>query len=87
MIINYDLEFFIYEQLPDLTKRVNDEFNLMAVVCWISYDVKTRRIYLFVPSEVILTFYDNVDETVFQVKFSMVYNQKRLFKCHSLVLP
>jgi hypothetical protein len=62
--INYVIEFFIYEQLHDLIKRVNDDFNLMQVVCSISYDVITRRIYLFVPHEVIFTFHDNVDVTL-----------------------
>jgi hypothetical protein len=36
LIIDYKKEFYIYESLAEMIKRINDDFNLMAIVCSIS---------------------------------------------------
>jgi hypothetical protein len=64
LIIDYTIEFYIYESLPEMMKRINDDFNLMQIVCSISYDPITRRIYLFIPPEVVFTFFDEVHLTL-----------------------
>ena len=46
LIIDYTIEFYIYESLPEMIKRINDDFNLMQIVCSISYDPINRRIYI-----------------------------------------
>jgi hypothetical protein len=64
LIIDYKKEFYIYESLAEMIKRINDDFNLMAIVCSISYYPITRRIYLFIPPEVVFTFFDDVQLTL-----------------------
>ena len=63
MSIDYKIEFFIYESLPDLILRINEDFKLMKVTPFIDFLNSTKRIYLFVPDKVVFTFLDNVNET------------------------
>ena len=57
--IDYKIEFFIYEPLPDLILRINEDFKLLQVTPVIDYLPSTQRIYLFLPDKVVFTFYDN----------------------------
>ena len=61
--INYNIEFFTYESLPDLILRIHEDFKLLQVAPGIDYLQTTQRIYLFLPENVVFTFFDNVHET------------------------
>jgi hypothetical protein len=47
-----------------MIKEINDDFNLMQIVCLISYDPITRRIQIFLPPEFVFTFFDDVHRTL-----------------------
>ena len=61
--IDYKIQFFIYESLPDLILRINEDFKLMLVSPNIDYLPLTQKIYLFLPEKCIFTFFDGVNET------------------------
>jgi hypothetical protein len=47
-----------------MIKRINDDFNLMQIVCLISYDPITRCIQIFLPPEFVFPFFDDVHRTL-----------------------
>ena len=61
--IDYTIQFFIYEPLPDLILRINEDFKLLQVSPNIDYLEITQKIYLFLPENCVFTFNDGVHET------------------------
>jgi hypothetical protein len=78
--IDYKIEFFIYEALPDLILRMNEEFKLMQISPFIDYLQTTQKIYLFVPENVVFTFFDDVHETFgfSETKYTGLTKSKRV---------
>jgi hypothetical protein len=60
--IDYTVQFFIYEPLPDLILLINEDFKLLQVSP-IDYLGITQKIYLFLPENCIFTFNDGIHET------------------------
>ena len=60
--IDYYIQFFIYESLPDLILRINEDFKLMQISPNIDYLASTQKIYLFLPENCVFKFFDKVDE-------------------------
>jgi hypothetical protein len=61
--IDYTVQFFIYEPLPDLILRINEDFKLLQVSPSIDYLGVTQKIYLFLPENCVFTFNDGINET------------------------
>ena len=61
--ISLKVEFFVYESIPDLIFRINEDFKLMRITPLIDFLAKTQKIYLFVPEDVTLNFENDMHKT------------------------
>ena len=64
--IDYKLEFFKDENLSDLINRMNNDFKLfnLNISPTIEYHFISKRIYLFIPENVGISFMNNIHETL-----------------------
>ena len=60
--IDYTVEFYISESLPELVERMTSEFKLMQIVCTIDYKISAQKIFLFIPENCVFTFYDEIEQ-------------------------
>ena len=49
--IDYTVEFYIPESLPELVERMSSEFKFMQIVCNIDYKISAKKIFLFITEK------------------------------------
>ena len=72
--IDYKIEFFIYESMPDLITRINEDFKLLQVCPNIDYHPTTQKIYLFIPENCLIMLMRLLDFLMHNIK---VYQKPR----------
>jgi hypothetical protein len=60
--IDYTVEFYISESLPELVERMSSELKLMQIVCTVDYKISAQKIFFFIPENCVFTFYDQIEE-------------------------
>ena len=60
--IDYTVEFYIIEILPELVEWMSSGFKLMQIVCSIDNKISAQKIFRFIPEICVFTFYDQIDE-------------------------